>query len=96
MGFRPRLADEYNRLMSRSFESIRDFVILHYHLSQRDEDFWRYCRSIDITRCASASAAAFQGEWPGRPERLRRIRRVQLGLDLSSANMSGHGVTTFG
>ena len=46
--FEPRLADEYNRLMSRSFESIRDFIILHYHLSQRDEDFWRYCRSMTL------------------------------------------------
>ncbi len=44
----PRLADEYNRLMRRSFESIRDFIILHYHLSQRDEEFWRYCRSMPI------------------------------------------------
>jgi tryptophan 7-halogenase len=46
--FEPRLADEYNRLMGRSFESIRDFIILHYHLSQRDEEFWRHCRSMAI------------------------------------------------
>jgi tryptophan halogenase len=46
--FEPRLADEYNRLMSRSFESIRDFLVLHYHLSQRDEAFWRHCRSMAI------------------------------------------------
>jgi tryptophan 7-halogenase len=44
----PRLADEYNRLMSRSFESIRDFIILHYHASQRDEELWRHCRSMAI------------------------------------------------
>ena len=46
--FEPRLADEFNRLMNRSFESIRDFIILHYHLSQRTEEFWRYCRSMVI------------------------------------------------
>jgi tryptophan halogenase len=46
--FEPRLAEEYNRLMGRSFESIRDFIILHYHLSRRDEEFWRYCRSMAI------------------------------------------------
>jgi tryptophan halogenase len=46
--FEPKLADEYNRLMSRSFESIRDFVILHYHASQREEEFWRHCRCVPI------------------------------------------------
>ena len=46
--FEPRLADEFNRLMSRSYESVRDFIILHYHLSQRKEEFWRYCRSMSI------------------------------------------------
>jgi tryptophan 7-halogenase len=46
--FEPRLADEYNRLMSHSFESIRDFIILHYHASQREDEFWRHCRSVPI------------------------------------------------
>jgi tryptophan halogenase len=44
----PRLADEYNRLMGQSFESIRDFIILHYHASEREEEFWRHCRSVAI------------------------------------------------
>ena len=47
-GFEPKLADEYNRLMKRSYESIRDFLILHYHASSREGEFWRYCRNVTI------------------------------------------------
>ena len=45
----PRLADEYNRKMTRQYESIRDFIILHYKQTQRDDsEFWRYCASMPI------------------------------------------------
>jgi tryptophan halogenase len=46
--FEPRLAAEYNRLMARSYESIRDFIILHYHASRREGELWRYCRNMPI------------------------------------------------
>jgi tryptophan halogenase len=47
-GFEPKLAQEYNRLMSRSYESFRDFIILHYSASGRDGELWRHCRSTPI------------------------------------------------
>ena len=46
--FEPRLAAEYNRLMARSYESIRDFIILHYHASRREGELWRYCQNMPI------------------------------------------------
>ena len=46
--FEPLLAEDYNRMMGRSFESIRDFLILHYHASQREEAFWRECQAMPI------------------------------------------------
>jgi tryptophan 7-halogenase len=46
--FEPKLAAEYNRLMARSYESIRDFIILQYHASRREGDLWRYCQSMSI------------------------------------------------
>lgn len=46
--FAPSLAAEYNRLMSQSFESIRDFILLHYHASRRDGAFWDYFRTLDL------------------------------------------------
>lgn len=40
---------EYNRLSQEEYERTRDFVILHYKLSARDDsEFWRYCRDMSI------------------------------------------------
>ena len=47
-GFEPKLAQEYNRLMARSYESIRDFIILHYWASRRDGRLWDHCRNMPL------------------------------------------------
>jgi len=41
--------DTYNRDMVREYEEIRDFLILHYHVGERDDsEFWRYCRNMPV------------------------------------------------
>jgi Tryptophan halogenase len=43
------LADEYNRRMARQYTSIRDFIVLHYKLTKReDSEFWRCCAAMPI------------------------------------------------
>jgi tryptophan halogenase len=40
---------EFNREAQFEYERVRDFIILHYHATQRDDSqFWRDCRNMDI------------------------------------------------
>jgi hypothetical protein len=46
---RPELADEFNRLVAQRYEFVRDFIVLHYKLTNRDDsEFWRYCAHMPI------------------------------------------------
>ncbi|MCW8196343.1 tryptophan 7-halogenase [Proteobacteria bacterium 005FR1] len=41
--------DEFNAQSDHELENIRDFIVLHYHVTERqDTPFWRHCRSMDI------------------------------------------------
>jgi hypothetical protein len=47
--FQPALAAEFNRRMAQQYESIRDFIVLHYKLTERrDSAFWRHCAAMPI------------------------------------------------
>lgn len=45
----PVVVAEYNRQMRQQFDQVRDFIILHYYATERDDSpFWTYCRTMDI------------------------------------------------
>jgi tryptophan halogenase len=45
----PLEREEYNRGMGDLYNDVRDFVILHYKATQRDDTpFWRYVRDMEI------------------------------------------------
>ena len=47
--FNPVERDEYNRQMQDLFEDVRDFIILHYKATKRDDsEFWNRCRTMSI------------------------------------------------
>ena len=48
-GFSEADTNKYNTLMREEYEHARDFVLLHYHASDRDDSaFWRHVRATDI------------------------------------------------
>lgn len=47
-GIHPSTVDEFNLQTQLEVERIRDFIILHYHVNQRDEPMWRECREMAI------------------------------------------------
>jgi tryptophan halogenase len=41
--------DEFNAQMTEEFLNVRDFIVLHYHVTERDDTaFWRHCKSMQI------------------------------------------------
>ena len=55
------LAAEFNRLMDVQYARIKDFLILHYHLCERDDSaFWRECRAMPIPESLQEKIAIFK------------------------------------
>ena len=41
--------DEFNRLVDMEYDRIRDFLILHYHATSRDDsEFWNHVRTMEV------------------------------------------------
>jgi len=54
-------AAEFNRMMRTEFERLRDFLILHYCATERDDtEFWRHCRSMPIPDTLAAQLELFR------------------------------------
>ncbi len=58
----PSLIREYNRRMSADFEEIRDFIVLHYSATSRDDSpFWQWCSGMTLPGSLSERIELFQG-----------------------------------
>jgi tryptophan halogenase len=45
----PQTAEQFNRVFAADVESIRDFLVMHYHCSAgRSEPLWEYCQHMPV------------------------------------------------
>ena len=53
--------DYYNRRTRLEYEQIRDFIVLHYHATARDDSpFWNYCRTMDVPQTLAERIQIYQ------------------------------------
>ena len=69
----PHLIERYNAEMAREYDNVKDFLIAHYKLTEReDTPFWRYVKHMDIPESLEEKLEVFRtrGEVMARHEEL--------------------------
>ncbi|MFT4955957.1 MAG: tryptophan halogenase [Brevundimonas sp.] len=60
--FEPADRERFNRMTQLETEQVRDFIILHYHLTERDDTpFWDRCRTMDVPDSLKEKYRLFEG-----------------------------------
>ncbi|MFN3816429.1 tryptophan halogenase family protein [Brevundimonas sp.] len=60
--FEPADRERFNRMTQVEMEQVRDFIILHYHLTKRDDTpFWDRCRTMDVPDSLKEKYRLFEG-----------------------------------
>ena len=86
--FDPSDIAAYNAECIREYEYVRDFIILHYKLSQRDDSaFWNYCRTMDVPDRLIERMELFESRG-----RILEEEGEQFGLSSWFAVMIGQGL----
>ncbi|PUA29961.1 MAG: tryptophan halogenase [Cellvibrio sp. 79] len=61
--FDQRNIDAYNEILQRNLLFIRNFIVLHYKVTNRnDSDFWNYCRTMPIPESLEKRIALYRQE----------------------------------
>ncbi|MEP3226144.1 MAG: tryptophan halogenase family protein [Parasphingorhabdus sp.] len=59
--FNPVDRQKFNQLIDQEFETVRDFLILHYKATERsDSEFWNYVRAMEIPEFLSQKLKLFE------------------------------------
>lgn len=60
-GFEQAEIDEFNRQTILEYVNVRDFLVLHYKATERDDSpFWRYCRTLEPPEGLRRKLALYQ------------------------------------
>ena len=83
-GIDDSLVERYNDVSRAEMEHVRDFIIMHYHLNQRDEPLWKEMREMTLPPALAQRIALFRDRahaWQGEDElfRLDSWTHVMLG-----------------
>ncbi len=80
--------ERYNAQVDREMRSIRDFIILHYKATERDDsELWNYCRNMEIPDSLQEKLELYRsGSW------LERNNRELFGEDSWLAVLDGQHV----
>ena len=61
--FDPLLAERFNRESAFEYERVRDFLVLHYHATERDDTpFWNHCRTMAIPDALHEAIELFRAD----------------------------------
>lgn len=86
--FDPVERDEYNRQMQDVYEDARDFIILHYKVTRRDDsNFWNQCRTMGVPDSLARKIDLWQAKG-----RVFRAGRELFGTPSWAAVMLGQGL----
>lgn len=81
--------DEFNQQTKLEVERIRDFIILHYKVTERDDTpFWRYCRNMEIPAALRQRIDLFSDS-----ARVFKIENELFGEESWIQVMMGQGIT---
>ncbi len=86
--FRQADIDKFNQQSTSEIEAIRDFIILHYKATQRDDTpFWEYCKNMSVPTSLQDRMELFKGSG-----RLYRESEELFSEDSWLAVMFGQGI----
>jgi tryptophan halogenase len=96
-GVTQAVVDHYNRDTRIEWEGVRDFIVLHYHVTERDEPFWKRCREMEIPESLAHRIRMFRERahaWQGDRElfKVDSWTHVMLGQGIMPEHY--HGMVT--
>ncbi len=81
--------DEFNQQTEHEVLNIRDFIILHYHVTaRRDTGFWRYCQNMPIPESLAHRIRLFR-----ETGRVFKVPNELFGENSWTQVMLGQGIT---